>query len=586
MVHRRGAFALLIAVAAAVPLAAQSGTPVTPPAAATPAAPTASTTGAVDPNQVVDLDLDGGRFLEPLPFDVPFAVRGSLPAGVAAVTARMLKFSDAVNCEQQRGALDAAPSLGPASLVSAAGKPEFLLPVPALQVNRYYCFEFTRRSALPDAKIADFRQGAFQAVDAALRPLVPDNVNNATAYEALRATIVAAVKALLGSNEVLDAPKSSFFGSGTADEVLLKYKVEFNTILARQEQRRQALAEFRQRQADALKPLTALQASDAYRRVAAAFQHGRQSSLSLDEFLKGKPGALALAGLEPSDLQNLVLGLAPGSPLPNLDRIFTAAEAQAMAQQLATTAAGLDDLGKVVDNLNQNQVLRAAAGLDDTAGKKDLAALPDPIVAAQRAVRLDLFSLNGFAAVLAGRERLITGLVDQLNAQLQETVGVAGTTVGGFELRASWYISADVGVATASQINQVFAYVGANVYLGPVNKRAHLRWSSFRQDIWSEFRRRFAFTIGLPYNGSNLAKAGERSGVVGANPLLVGAGFRINDLLRVAGGALIFKFNDTNPLVDRQHLGATPYFGLSVDWDARSSFVNIFKAASGSPTAP
>jgi hypothetical protein len=586
MGHRAWALGFLVVLATA-PAAAQTGTPVvTPPAPTAPAAPTGSPTGAVDPNQEVTLDLDSGRFLAPLPFDVPFTVRGKVTAGVRAITARMLRFADTVNCLQQRAQLDAAPSLGPASLVSEGGQPEFLLPVPALQVNRYYCFEFTRRSQLPDPAAAQFRQRAAETMDAALRPLAPGDVANLAAYEELRAALVSAVKALLGPNQVLEAPAGSFFGPGKAAEVSLAYRVEFDTILARQDQRRPAVAEFRQRQADSLSRLVALRGSDAYRRFAGALQTERQTSLSLDEFLKARPGALALASLGPDDLQALVLGVEPGGRLPNLDRLFAAAEVQAMAQRLAAAAAGLDDLRAVVDALNQNQVLRAAAGLDDAAGKTALKDLPDPIAGARLALRRELFTVQSFAAVLADREKLILDLAGRLEAQLEDVLPIAGTTVGGFELRASWYISADIGVATATQINEVFAYVGANVYLRPVNKRAHLRWASFRQGFWDEFRKRFAFTIGLPYNGSSLDKAGERSGVLGDRPLIVGAGFRINDLIRVAGGALVFKVNDPNPLITKQHLGTTPYFGLSVDWDARSSFVNVFKAASGSPTSP
>ncbi len=572
----------LCALLAAAPALAQgpAGTPVAPAAAAASSAPAPTDTGAVDPNQVVDVDLATGVFLDPLPFDVPFSLRGDVAAGVRSLTASVRSFPDTVNCLEKKGSLDAGPSLGPASLVTQGGKAKFLLPVPPLKVNRYYCFEFVRRSALSDAEIQAFHAAAAQAVDAALRRPLADDPQKLAAYEALRQSLIAAVKARLQAGDVLDTQEGSFFGPGTIDEQKAKSLAEFasfDQVLALQDARQNGLAEFRARQADALAAVSALVASDAYRTVAEKLAAGRQGNLSLDEFLKGKPGALALSGLDAGDLQRAVLGLAPGSELPNLDRLWASADVQAMADRLTATAGGLDDLAGVVQTLEQNPVLRAAAGLDDAAGRSELAALGELAVPAQRADRRELFTLRSLVQVLATREARIKALADRLGAELQEILPVQATTVGGFQLRASWYVSADVGLGAAPSISEVFGYVGANVYLRPVNKRAHLQWSGFRKGFWDEFGRRFAFMVGLPY--TQLDKAGERTGVINSRPLMLGAGFRINDLLRVTGGALLFRVNDPDPLVDRQRIGTTPFFSLSVDWDVRSMFVNIFNAA-------
>jgi hypothetical protein len=580
MSHLARAF-LLGAALSAAPVAAQAPQPPALPAGA----PAGGTSVAIDPNQVVDVDFASGIFFEPLPFDVPFFLRGNAPAGVQTVAARVLQFPDFVNCAGHQADLDQAPSLGPASVATVSGQLKLLLPVRELEVNKYYCFEFTLLSKLSPEDLTTFQAKAAAAVDAALRPLRQDSpeAQKTRALEDLRAALRTTVKELLGPNQILNPPADSLLGPGPAATVSLRNREEFTQILALQIQRQDALTELRKRQLGAVDALARLIADDAYHKVVSAVAGQRSSHISLDEFLKAKPGASSLANLSRDDLEFVAFGMDRGSPV-NLDQVFTSADALALATRLHATADGLDDLRDLVDALIQNQVLRSAAGLDDDDGRTALAALLDRVTAARRALQSDLLAMQNLVKVLAGREVLIQNLTGRLDPLLQNVLRVQATTVSGFQVRASWYISADIGVATASRINEVFGYLGANVYLRPVNKAAHLRWSAFRGHFWRELGKRFAFVIGLPYNDLN--KTGERSGLISSRPLIVGAGFRINDLLRLSGGALIFKQNDPNPLIDRQRIGSTPFFSLSVDWDVRSNFTRLFNAATGGPVSP
>src|SRR6185369_38106 len=102
-----------------------------------------------------------------------------------------------------------------------------------------------------------------------------------------------------------------------------------------------------------------------------------------------------------------------------------------------------------------------------------------------------------------------------------------------------------------------FFYVGANFYLGPVNKKAPLRWSEP-----GNFRKRFAFMAGAPINAFDQAQtqttltAGGTTlkGVLGDRPLLLGAGLRLNDLVRATGGTVLFRVNSPNPLIATERL--------------------------------
>jgi hypothetical protein len=111
-----------------------------------------------------------------------------------------------------------------------------------------------------------------------------------------------------------------------------------------------------------------------------------------------------------------------------------------------------------------------------------------------------------------------------------------------------------------------------------VNKKAPL---SFREDGFAtSMRKRFAVMLGIPINGFDdtatttlTSGAGVRlDGVIGSRPLLLGAGFRINDFVRFTGGSVFFKVPDPNPLVSDPKTRHSAFFAISVDWDVRGMF--------------
>ena len=57
---------------------------------------------------------------------------------------------------------------------------------------------------------------------------------------------------------------------------------------------------------------------------------------------------------------------------------------------------------------------------------------------------------------------------------------------------------------------------------------------------------------------------------------MIGAGFRVNDSLRLSVGGLVFESQDPSPLVSTTELSWSPYFALSVDWNAAKTFARIF----------
>lgn len=565
------------------------------PAVAQSSPSAASTIGAVDAGSVVDVDLGAGLFKDPLPFDVPFYLRGDRDAATTSVSARLLQFPDPVNCRDQEALFTAAPDaggvvekLGPkekhkvilrdlgraTDTAGEAGKPNFLLLVPALPVNRSYCFRWVVLRDVTEPEVTKFLAETFQAVDEGLREAPAEDTRRAEAYQRLRLDLIDRVEALLAPNERLVAPQGSFFDRDTPlAAVQLAPHEQFTQILARQDARSAALATFRDRQAGAFSALSALIGSEAYRKVTQSLARQRATNASLDELLLGKPGALDLAAASAADLDEIAIGVAPGATPTNLDRAFAPADLGDRLTRLTATATGLQGLLQVVEKLDGDQALRAAAGLDDPDGQAALDEVRPLVSAAGTAVELVRRSLLRLQEALSERTNLIRQFVSNLRPEVEEVLSVAGSTLAGYTLRASWYVSADVGLGVAGEIDEIFGYMGANVYFRPVNKKAKLGpLFGPQKDFW----KRFALVVGLPQE--KMDEPGRLMPVIQDRPLVVGAGLRINDLLRMTVGGLVFEKEDPDPLVTSSDgLTATWFFSFSIDWDVKSNFAPVFK---------
>ena len=63
-----------------------------------------------------------------------------------------------------------------------------------------------------------------------------------------------------------------------------------------------------------------------------------------------------------------------------------------------------------------------------------------------------------------------------------------------------------------------------------------------------------------------------RDNLFGNQALLVGAGLRMTDTIRLGAGALVFKAKDRNPLNSSFHVATTYYFTLSFDLNVAKAF--------------
>lgn len=132
------------------PLAAQQGNPTVPPI------------------RVVDFDPNSGVFRDPLPFDLPFLVRGEAPATLERVTARYCDVTKLSAVEDCHDWIAAASSWRRTQLVSSD---TFYLLFPTLDANRLYAFDFVFARKMSEAQLVAFQAAAIESIDEAFREL-------------------------------------------------------------------------------------------------------------------------------------------------------------------------------------------------------------------------------------------------------------------------------------------------------------------------------------------------------------------------------------------------------------------------------
>lgn len=181
---------------------------------------------------------------------------------------------------------------------------------------------------------------------------------------------------------------------------------------------------------------------------------------------------------------------------------------------------------------------------------------------------------------LIQRKQMIERVVNKLiPTQTMEEFNLRGDTSGDFATRAKRYISADVGFAVAPDAGEIFPYLGVNIYFRPINKEVPLKFLKKRKGNMEGYRstmgHRLSFMIGISV--SSLEKEGERKNLFNKNALMVGAGYRIFDALRLGTGLLVFKSIPPAPSNSSPKIDFTWFLSASLDWDIRKTLGGLGK---------
>ncbi len=537
---------------------------------ADPCAAPANDTGFAE----VGVNLSAGTVSGVLPFDVPIRFCGQVTTGAKRLTLQYVANRDAPpqvddNC---RGPAGAPLSWQPTAPIEARiADSTFRVVVPRLDAQRYFAFCFRTDSEVTPEAAAAFQPVAREALDDGLAPIARGDLS-ASESEALRRSLADALLAQMSSDRAI-APGTLFDTESPHNDLSDRFNGRIRQVLEPQLRRSAFLQSYATLQFDLAQALRTLQANAAIVRLTAALAAPSDPNLAaLSNAFRGALGALEMSA---DATARAAQGLDPATTDGEaLDSTLDPAAAGGIAARYDALAQALAGLPALVERATgPGGIELPAAPADDSAAALGPLVAPTGPAARASALASTLSSIaTNTQAALVARSAALDQLASEIALRAVGTQVVDASSTGGFETFQNYYVSADAGLVAAPELEEVVSYIGVNLYLRPVNKNAPLRQlGSFRQTLG----RRFAFTLGLTVQSLADGENGTqqtRQDLFASQSLLVGAGLRITDMIRLGGGALVFKEDDPSPLITKFGTAVSYYFTVSFDLNVARAF--------------
>ena len=541
----------VLLVCSAMPVAAQQ------PAAA---APPAST----EPITKVTADLAARTFDRVLPFDVPFFIVGTAPEGTVR-----LEVQYRVGSRQNELSATWLPS-EPAVWqpdAPATGKEPFLVFMrDALDAERYFQFRFVFFRRPSDAQASQFRAEARPLLDDYLFRLGAGTISESDAIQ-IRQDLSQIVTSVAGSAQWQPEPGSAFDTSEATAKVIFDFLQKHAVpVVSPQVTMAAVLPGYSTSRVTLRLTLGTIQADGDLDSAIAAAQ--KLNNAALNELLRLDADGLSLAAMSTSDMDLA----SAGGVLGDLREARRPDDPAARATNFAQLVARLQKLDHFLHAVTDMQ--GAARPLVEPAitpaAVARLAALVAPtgaVTIALQQAQNQVANTQQIAEVLRNRDAALASLTENIVLLLRAERFIEGTTVADGATTQNNYISADGGLLYAGDLGHAALFVGSNIYLRPVNKDAPL-------SLKGSFSRRFAFTVGVTVSSVADDNSRTRSDLFADSSLVLGAGIRVTQSIRVGAGAIVFKESDPNPLVTKKTAAATWYGSFSFD-------INVAKALQG-----
>lgn len=526
----------------------------------------------------VDLDVESGIVLSKLPFDVPFTVAGRALPGTTRVE---LQYLEKARSRDSLGS-DLRPSEPLVSGVDADGRFRFQLP--AVRPNRHFEFRLVFERRLSERGQRLFRE----ALDGLLRrELGATGDLDAERALALRDGIRLAFDRALNEgrpaaparvSSEATSPSLLFVASASPDEVRRDLQRLTRDLFAAQAERTAAAARYREAVPSLLTALHQVAGAPELRTLLEALEarpeldpRNPRSALFLS------PEARRFVAAPPAALESKAAGEARDGGATDLEAAPRAEDAGAIRERQRRNAQALRELREWLQVLvlpGASQRRHADALAEAGALRADeverLAALASPGQGEIRRAEKWAESLEAYAyeaeRALAAGERALVALATQIEGQALATLVRQTLTTEPVSSSAGVYLSMDLGLLYAFEVEKGSLYVGANVYFRPVNKDAPL---SQRGSLGH----RLSATVGVNLTNMKLEDDARFENLVGERwNLVLGLGLRVTRSLRIGGGALLLLKNDPNPLLTSRSLGAVPYAAVSLDLDLGRAF--------------
>jgi hypothetical protein len=522
----------------------------------------------------VPVELGGTAARSTLPFSEPFLLVGAAPAQLKAVDTRFVILRngksppDAKECRRM---LDSTtrPDANPWRRDPQVKTDSFaVLVTTGLAANQRYSFCMGTQSSLDSASLSGFQSRAYAILDKTYRALDtgggPPSAFPAAQLPGLQKELADALPNDIGE---IETRGTIFDITDTGVKLTNENLIFTGGVLAAQRQQFQASKTMQAAANTANDRLTGFANHPALRAIAGTLiRRDRVAGMDSSTVERVAQTARVLAFGSPKLLLAVaggetVLGPAalpstqPGGPADVTDP----AEVVRRAARIDSTYLWIAELRDFSAALQASAALRQRTGVSAPAAGRLRARLDELLETFHQLRR----NAARWTAAHATRDSLLVSAARSLRVKVHNEVPLVATTISSFETRARQYVTADLGVAYAPGLGEAVPYFGANFYLGALNKRVPLAVANPPElDRWS-------VTAGV--TASSLARKDVRSDLFGSFSLLLGAGRRMTDPLRLTGGVVIYRRLDPNPLVDDTSIAASPFVSLSFDFDARSA---------------
>lgn len=507
----------------------------------------------------VPVDLASQVFQDYLPFDVPFRITGTVGKPVQLIRVCYSRDSD------ESTSTSAAPSSdgcqegwepGPTwrRLVATPDDAKFFLHIAPLRSKSTYRFMFIMEREPEPEEVAKFRTEAVTALDDAFRQDF-----GSVAYDELLRRLNRAIPLKEG-----ESLKHRLWEGKSYVEFQNTFLEQTNGILEGIDLK-YAAAETFEEGADRAESILRTLLSEplglqALKRDLVEATAREDASSPLQTLASRYAATLAFLATPPDACGRLVRGADAGDYL-GIDELWQPGQVDRRLANLAKTRAELDTLLAFVNE---------AAGLTGSRLDKPIRLIRE----LNEELELVRWEANGVKTGLQLRAQAIQDMAEGLTTRLREDVVIQGTTNPDFNTRHQYYVSADVGIAATPVIDEIYPYLGTNIYFRPVNKAASFK--SLKMLYGGAWSRRVSLMLGI--TTTDVKKQGQRDGIIGDKGMLLGFGLRLNQSIRLSAGTLVFKEIDPDPLVSKTDWNGTYFVSFSFDWDVRGTFGGIEKA--------
>lgn len=139
------------------------------------------------------------------------------------------------------------------------------------------------------------------------------------------------------------------------------------------------------------------------------------------------------------------------------------------------------------------------------------------------------------------------------------------------------YISGEAGIGWSQSFNKVFNYIGTNIYLAAVNKKAHY-WKKPLRGGGYAFIKSFCFNVGVAsYFGDRPTNTRSIFGEGSKQDLMLGVGFRIGRIAKINFSTLPYTTNNDAPHSDTFKPKCEFLISAGIDVDLLKAFGDVGK---------